>query len=72
MPSFKAKIEVEVEISYEIEPGQVGYCDSLGCPEEPSWDAYPDEIEVKYPVEPSPELMETLVILCEEDMEGED
>ena len=32
--------EVQFEASYEIEPAQHGHCDSMGCPEEPSWPAH--------------------------------
>jgi hypothetical protein len=44
MPKFKTTIEVEVEVEYTVEPSQKGSCDSMGVPEEPSWDAHVDDV----------------------------
>ena len=45
METFICEITIPIEITYTIEPGQKGLCDSMGVPEEPSYEAYVDEVE---------------------------
>ena len=35
MPKFNTTIEIEVEVEYTVAPGQKGYRNSMGVPEEP-------------------------------------
>ena len=46
MPTFTTTIEVEVLVDYTIEPGQKGCHDSMGVPEEPSYPAHVDDVEI--------------------------
>ena len=70
MPKFKTTMEIEIEVEYSIEPAQKGRCDSLGVPEEPSWKAYPCEIDLTYPTfeELEPAEKEIITYGCEADM----
>jgi len=74
MPKFKTTMEIEVEVEYSIEPAQRGCCDSMGVPEEPSWKAYPAEIDLTFPTFEELEPVEKAIVIfeCEADMIGED
>jgi hypothetical protein len=60
MNEFETTIEVPVKVIFSVEPAQKGSCDSMGVPEEPSWDAYVDDIEVIYPDQLDDEIMDQL------------
>ena len=45
MPKFITRIEIDVVVDYYVEPGQKGTTDSMGAPEEPSWEPYVESVE---------------------------
>ena len=73
MKTFTTTMEVDVIVTYEIEPAQKGRWDSMGVPEDPSWDAYPYEFELTFPTFAElPEAdRDAIQIACEKDMEEE-
>ena len=73
MPTFKTTVELEVEVEYEVEPAQKGRCNSMGVPEEESWDAYPYVTSVSTPKfkDWEDDDKEHIIQECQEDMEEE-
>ena len=45
MPEFLVTIEAKFRVSYTVEPAQKGINDGMNPPLDPSYDAYPTEIE---------------------------
>ena len=64
------EMEVTIEVEYDVEPGQIGCKDSMGCPEEPSWEPYVDDVRYKVITDIS-EIRKEAEINLEELMEEE-
>ena len=64
MYHFKTTIEVEVEVSFDIEPGQRGFRNSLGGPEEPDLAPEIIDLDIKYPENIPEDIQENIIDEC--------